>query len=297
MYRAKARGRNTYECYTLDLTRLAQERLTIDTRLRQALQKEEFLLCYQPLVPIGTDAPLGLEALVRWQPEGEAQISPDRFIPVAEESGLIVPLGEWILRTACAQACRWLDEGLPFDRVAVNVSVIQLRQTNFVVTLQDILRATGLPPRHLEIEITESGLMEQGGQTEVILRAIQRIGVRLTIDDFGTGYSSLAYLKQLPIDKLKIDRSFIRDITDDVNDRSIVTAIIDMAHTLELEVLAEGVETEAQLELLMMRGCDTYQGYLFSPPLPTDALPKVFADWRGTQSSHAQCSDLAQDCN
>jgi EAL domain-containing protein (putative c-di-GMP-specific phosphodiesterase class I) len=215
---------------------------------------------------------VGVEALVRWQPPGKALVPPMRFIPLAEETGLILLLGEWVLRTACAQAKAWLDAGGPPLLMAVNLSARQFQQPDLIDRIRAALQDTGLPSTCLELEITESTLMEQGQQAASTLAALKELGVRLAIDDFGTGYSSLAYLKRFPIDKLKIDQSFVRDIPHDPNDMEIAAAIISLARNLRLEALAEGVETEEQLTFLQKRGCDTCQGYLFSRPLPASEL-------------------------
>lgn len=276
MYRAKSQGRNTYGFYTEDLTLAASQRLTLETRLRQALEQNEFSVYYQPLIAVADQQLLGAEALVRWLPPGGEPVPPDRFISVAEETGLIVPLGEWVLRTACAQAKAWLDSGAPLKTLAVNLSVRQLRHKSMVAMLTRVIAETGLPAERLELEITEGSLVEQGEQTLETLHAIRGLGVRLAVDDFGTGYSSLGYLKRLPIDKLKIDRSFVRDLPADANDMAIASTIIAMARTLNLEVLAEGVETEDQLDFLREQGCNACQGYLFSPPVPSEAFVRFF---------------------
>ena len=276
MYQAKALGRGTYHFYTGALTRAANERLELETRLRHALEQQQFFLQYQPLVRVTDGQVLGVEALVRWQPPGEAVIPPGRFIPVAEESGLIVPLGEWVLRTACAQARAWLDRGCSPGMLAVNLTVQELHRPGIAERVGAILRETGLPPERLELEITETGLMQQNDRAEGILNALKALGVRLAIDDFGTGYSSLAYLKRFAIDKLKIDRSFIRDIPEDRNDKELTATIVAMGHNLGLEVLAEGVETEAQLAFLRELGCDSFQGFLISPPVSPAELEDFF---------------------
>ena len=274
VYQAKMQGRNTYRFYTEALTRTAHERLDLESRLRRALERNEFLLHYQPLMSVEEERMIGVEALVRWQPPDEALVPPLRFIPLAEETGLIVPLGEWVLRTACAQAKSWLDAGSPPLLLAVNLSARQFQQPDLIARIQAILTDTGWPVACLELEITESTLMEQGQQAVTTLMALKELGVRLAIDDFGTGYSSLAYLKRFPIDKLKIDQSFVRDIPHDPNDMEIASAIIALAHNLRLEVLAEGVETPDQLAFLRERGCDASQGYLFSRPLPAEELAR-----------------------
>lgn len=276
MYRAKAQGRNTYGFYTEDLTRHASARLGLETRLRRALAQHEFVVYYQPVISIADGRLLGAEALVRWQPVGEDMVSPAAFIPVAEETGLIAPIGEWVLREACRQARCWQAAGHAFPSVAVNLSVEQFRRQDIGAVLRDVLAETGLAPERLELEITESNLMDQGEKAAELLDRLKATGVRLAIDDFGTGYSSLAYLKRFAIDKLKIDRSFVKDLADDRNDLAIASAIVAMARALDISVQAEGVETTAQLELLRSLGCGTYQGYLCSKPLPADEFEARF---------------------
>ncbi len=268
MYLAKSQGRNTYRYYTEALTTAANERLLMESRLRRALDRGEFVLHYQPQIAIPGGHVIGVEALLRWQHPEEGLIPPLRFIPLAEETGLIQPIGRWVLRTACAQLRAWVDAGLPPLTMAVNLSPKQFAQPDLVEQVCEALELTGLPPEHLELEITESAIMESGEKARTTLKALKNLGIMLSIDDFGTGYSSLAYLKQLPIDKLKIDKSFVDGIPHDRNDTAITTTIIAMAKNLNLRVLAEGVETEAQRLFLSEPGCDAYQGYLFSRPIP-----------------------------
>jgi diguanylate cyclase (GGDEF)-like protein/PAS domain S-box-containing protein len=274
MYQAKQEGRNTYRFHTEALTVAANEKLALETRLRHALEREEFVLHYQPLIDAHDGSIIGVEALVRWQPPGQDLVPPCKFIPIAEETGLIVPLGEWVLRKACVQARLWRDQGTPL-LMAVNLSGRQFQSTDMVELVRTVLQETGLPAQYLELELTESIVMEQAEKAIATLDALKALGIRLAIDDFGTGYSSLAYLKRFPINKLKIDQSFVRDLVDDANDRQIAITIIAMARSLSLEVLAEGVETEQQLALLHLFGCDHYQGYLFSKPLPVVELEHV----------------------
>lgn len=274
MYLAKQEGRNTYRYHTEALSIAANERLRLETRLRQALRADEFVLHYQPLIHARSGRAIGVEALVRWQPPGKAMVSPGKFIPIAEETGLIVALGEWVLRSACAQGRTWLDAGLPPMVIAVNLSVRQFRSENLVDVIDRILTETTFPAACLELELTESMFMEQAEQSIQTLKTLKSLGVRLSIDDFGTGYSSLTYLKRFPIDKLKIDQSFVHGLADDPNDREIAATIIAMARSLKLNVLAEGVESEQQLEFLNQHGCDFYQGYLFHRPVPVDELEK-----------------------
>jgi diguanylate cyclase (GGDEF)-like protein/PAS domain S-box-containing protein len=267
MYHAKAAGRNNYQFYAADMNKVATERLDIERKLRHAIARNELALCYQPQFRADGSRPTGVEALVRWHHPEDGIISPVRFIPVAEETGIIVEIGEWVLRTACLEMKRWIDNGVSPMRVAVNVSAKQLRRRDFCETVAGALAESGLPPELLELEITESSVMENPEEAIHILERLGRMGVTLAIDDFGTGYSSLAYLKLFPIDHLKIDRSFVADIEHDLNDRAIAFGTIALAHSLGLNVIAEGVETGDQLELLRSNGCDEIQGYLFSKPL------------------------------
>lgn len=272
LYQAKAAGRSTYRFFTVELTRAAVDRLATEARLRHGIEKSEFVLHYQPLVDLRDRRIKGVEALLRWRDSAGGLVLPGQFIPVAEETGLIVPLGEWVMRTACAQMKQWRAAGIAIDTIAVNLSPKQFRERDLDERIQATLAASGLAAHHLEIEITEGALMEQARDAETRLAALKAMGVRLAIDDFGVGYSSLAYLKRFAIDKLKMDRSFVAGIPDDVADMEIVAAVIALARTLRLEVLAEGVETEAQLAFLSRHGCDTGQGYLFAHPLPTDEI-------------------------
>jgi diguanylate cyclase (GGDEF)-like protein/PAS domain S-box-containing protein len=275
MYQAKESGRNTYSFYTPSLTRAANERLEMEANMRRGLAQDEFVLHYQPQLDMKSGEIIGCEALVRWNSPEEGLIAPARFIPLAEETGLIVPLGDWVLQTACAQARAWLDAGYPTLVMAVNLSVRQLQQRDIVQKIALALTQTGLPPNQLKLELTESMIMLQGEQANDLLQAVKALGVSLSIDDFGTGYSSLAYLKRFPIDEVKIDQSFVRDIPQDASDMEIASAIIGMAHGLHLKVMAEGVETEAQLKFLAGQGCHAYQGFLFSKPIPADAFERL----------------------
>ncbi|MDD2739983.1 MAG: EAL domain-containing protein [Methylomonas lenta] len=278
MYLAKQEGRNTYRFHTQALSSAASERLSLDTRLRRALIDNEFILHYQLLINVSTGQFAGVEALVRWQPPGVDMVPPGKFIPIAEETGLIVPLGEWVLRTACKQGRAWLDAGLPAMIVAVNLSGRQFQSADVVALVQQVLAKTGFPAQYLELELTEGMLMDNAKHSIATLKALKDLGVRLSIDDFGTGYSSLAYLKQFPIDKLKIDQSFIRGLVDDDNDREITATIIAMSHILKLDVLAEGVETEQQLDFVRQHGCDYYQGYLSHRPEPAALVEQRLRD-------------------
>ena len=275
MYKAKGLGRNNYQYYTEDLTRQAMARLSLENRLRRALTEHEFEMYYQPFLGVRDAAVIGAEALVRWQDPEHGLILPGDFIAVAEDSGLIATLGEQVLRMTCAQMQAWRQTGLAIGVVAVNLSPQQFLLQDVPALIRRILDETGLPARFLELEITEGTLMQQTRSAMGSLEQLRDLGVRLSIDDFGTGYSSLAYLKHFPIDKLKIDRSFVDDMLSSEDGQEIVTTIITLGHGLRLEVLAEGVENGEQLARLELLGCDSYQGYLATAPLPAEA----FADW------------------
>ncbi|MGA7442316.1 MAG: EAL domain-containing protein, partial [Candidatus Sulfotelmatobacter sp.] len=281
MYFAKESGRNNFRFFTKDLSAQAVERLTLENSLRPALEKNEFFLMYQPQVDIGTGRIIGLEALLRWQHPNLGLVPPDKFIQIAENVGLIVPIGEWVLRTACSQARKWQDEGLPAVMVAVNISAIQFRQKGFCKLIRKVLDETGLPAKYLELELTESLLLDNADLMLSVVEELKAMGVTLAIDDFGTGYSSLSYLKHFPVSKLKIDRSFVRDVAVNPDDAAITTAIISMAKSLNLKVIAEGVEDEAQMSFLRAQRCDEIQGYYFSKPLAVD---KVAEKLRGNTS-------------
>ena len=281
MYHAKAAGRNNFQFFADEMNQAAAERLNIERKLRHALGRQEFSLCYQPQFRADRAHPTGVEALIRWNHPTDGPISPVRFIPVAEETGIIVDIGDWVLHTACRELQSWIDAGLPPIRVAVNVSARQLRRRDFCETVAGALAESGLAPELLEIEITESSVMENPEEAIAILERLGRMGVSLAVDDFGTGYSSLAYLKRFPIDHLKIDRSFVADIEHDLNDRAIAFGTIALAHSLGLNVIAEGVETEDQLELLRANGCDEIQGYLLSKPLDGTAALRFLQDAAG----------------
>lgn len=272
MYLAKKEGRSTYRYHTAALSIAANERLVMETRLRHALTAGEFVLHYQPLIDAHSGRAVGVEALVRWQPPGKAIVPPGKFIPIAEETGLIVPLGEWVLRTACAQGRAWIDAGFAPLVMAVNLSVRQFQSENLAEVIQRVLEETKLPAAYLELELTESMFMEHAERSIDTLKTLKAQGIQLAIDDFGTGYSSLTYLKRFPIDKLKIDQSFVRGLAHDPNDREIAATIIAMARGLKLSVLAEGVESEQQLAFLRQHGCDYYQGFLFHRPAPAKEL-------------------------
>ncbi|MCQ8129295.1 GGDEF domain-containing response regulator [Methylomonas rivi] len=276
MYLAKERGKNNYQFYTLEMTERSLERMTIERGLRHALAHDELRLHYQPQIDTGSGAAVGAEALVRWQHPEWGLVYPDRFINVAEETGLIVPIGAWVLRTACLQAKAWLEQNRPFSCVAVNVSPRQFIESNLFRTIKQTLLETGLPPGALELEITESAVMQDPEITLQVLHQLQQLGVRLSIDDFGTGYSSLTYLRRFPVQSVKIDRSFVIDLPDDEGSKTLVRAIIALAHELKLFVVAEGVETEAQLSFLKAQQCDSLQGYMFSKPVAPEQLENGF---------------------
>jgi diguanylate cyclase (GGDEF)-like protein/PAS domain S-box-containing protein len=273
MYRAKESGRKNFRFFIEDMNAQAVERLTLESSLRRALPEKEFFLMYQPQMDIATGKIVGLEALLRWQHPELGLVPPDKFIRIAENSGLIVPIGEWVLRTACLQARKWQDEELPAVSVAVNVSAVQFRQEGFCELIRRVLRETGLAPQYLEIELTESLLLANADVTLSVIQELKSIGVTLAIDDFGTGYSSFGYLRQFRVSKLKIDRSFIRDVAVNPDDAAIITAIISMAKSLHLKVIAEGVENEGQMTFLRAHYCDEIQGYYFSQPLAVDKVP------------------------
>ncbi|HUW27229.1 MAG TPA: EAL domain-containing protein [Sulfuriferula sp.] len=276
MYHAKEAGRRDYHFFTQAMNAAATERLLLESSLRQAIDRNELLLHYQPLVSLEEGGIVATEALVRWNHPELGLVSPARFIPVAEDSGLIVPLGEWVLRQACGQLKQWREQGIQLRRMVVNLSPRQFRQKHLVQTFSRVLSETGVDPHWLGLEITESVIMENPEVSIGILEELKALGIELSLDDFGTGYSSLGYLKRFPIDKLKIDQSFVRDITTDADDKAMVAAIIVMAHQLNIRVVAEGVETEAQLAFLREQGCDEYQGYYFSRPLPADEVYAKF---------------------
>jgi len=270
VYGAKALGRGAWCFYEEGMTQAARERLAMEARLRRALAQGELRLYYQPQVDIASGRIVGAEALLRWQDPEEGLVSPARFIPVAESSGLIAPLGQWVLEEACRQGQRWRSAGLAPLTVAVNVSPRQFQLGDLVEDVSRALAQSGFPANSLELEITESAMAERPEQALALLTRLGDLGLRLAVDDFGTGYSSLAHIKRFPIDVLKIDQGFVRDIPLNADDMAICSAIIAMGHSMGLSVLAEGVETQAQLDFLRQRGCDHYQGYLRSRPVPAE---------------------------
>jgi diguanylate cyclase (GGDEF)-like protein len=293
LYQAKAEGRARFKYFSEDLTRSARARMDLEVRLRRAIDKGELRVYYQPQVNVSTGRIVGAEALIRWQDPDEGLIPPLRFISVAEETGLITSIGNWILKETCFQGKRWIDAGLQPLTLAVNVSPHQFLHSNIEEIMAETLAETGFPANRLELELTESALMQRENKAIQVLNSLHALGVRLAIDDFGTGYSSLAYLKLFPLDVLKIDKSFIDDIPHLRDDMEIAATIVAMAHTLRLKVLAEGVETEAQLAFLQAQGCDLYQGYLSSPPVPAEEFEKLllaetlFKDYRVSQQQAA----------
>ncbi|MDB6107272.1 MAG: hypothetical protein JWO52_7271 [Gammaproteobacteria bacterium] len=267
MYHAKESGRNNYQFFKPEMNVRAVERQSLENGLRQAMERQEFVLHYQPKMNLETGAILGAEALIRWRHPQRGLVPPAQFIPVAEECGFIVPIGRWVLREACRQARTWQVAGLTPIRLAINVSAVELRHKDFLAGVRSILTETGLEPRYVELELTESLLFQDSTSTAAVLQALKEMGVQLALDDFGTGYSSLGYLKRFPIDTLKIDQSFVRNITTDADDASIVSAVISMGKSLHMRVVAEGVETREQLAFLREQSCPYGQGYYFSRPL------------------------------
>jgi diguanylate cyclase (GGDEF)-like protein/PAS domain S-box-containing protein len=280
MYSAKESGRNNYQFFNIEMNQRAVERQSMEETLRRALDCEEFLLHYQPKVSLESGRITGVEALIRWQPAGKELVPPEQFVPLAEENGgLIVRLGKWVLREACSQARIWQDAGLEPVSVAINVSATEFSDPDLITRIRSALEETRLDPRYLEVELTESVLMKDVEATASVLRELKAMGVRLAIDDFGTGYSSLSYLQRLPIDTLKIDRSFIQRITTDPGDSVVVSAIIKLAESLKLLVVAEGIETEEQRSYLMSQNCHEGQGFLFSRPVEADKFAELLASW------------------
>ncbi|TCS62658.1 EAL domain-containing protein [Varunaivibrio sulfuroxidans] len=275
MYEAKSRGRNTFAFYDINMSDIIRSRNEMEQDLRRALENKEFYLLYQPKVLSKDGEIVGMEALIRWNHPERGNIPPSDFIPLAEKSGLIVPIGEWVLRTAASQNKAWQDMGLKPLGVAVNLSAVQFRDDYLVGMVADILDEVGLDPQYLELEITESTAMDDASKTADILDHLTQLGVKISLDDFGTGYSSLAYLKRFPLDRIKIDMSFVRDIISDGNDAAIVNAVINLGRALDMMVTAEGVETQAQLAHLSANGCDEVQGFYFSRPVSAEQFPAL----------------------
>ena len=278
MYRAKEQGKANFQFYTADLNREVKERLIVKNGLSKALERDEFSLYYQPKLELKSGRIASVEALMRWHNRDLGMVSPARFIPVLEETGLVIEVGAWAIRAACAQHKAWKDAGLPPLRVAVNLSARQLREISFVSVFEGALKDTGVGPDGIEIEITESMLMSDSARIVVALRDLSDMGVRIAMDDFGTGYSSLSYLRRFPIDTIKIDRSFVADIVSNSDDAEIIRTIITMGQTLNRWIVAEGVETEEQAALLKGYTCDEIQGYYLSPPLPADKLTRFMQE-------------------
>jgi len=268
MYKAKAEGRNTYQFYTDDMTSRAFERMTIQTQLRQAIDKEELRVYYQPQVNMRSGRIIGMEALVRWEHPERGMVAPDRFIPVAEETGLIIDIDRWMMRSAMTEFAAWIAQGREPGVLSLNLSMVQLKRSDFLMAVGHALDASGLPPSRLAFEITETQIMKDPDQTIATLHELKAMGISLSVDDFGTGQSSLAYLKRLPVDKIKIDQSFVRDIPDDADDVALTRTIIAMAQHLNLDLIAEGVETQVQSEFLLEFGCLEAQGYRYYRPMP-----------------------------
>jgi len=277
MYHAKDSGRNTYQFFKSDMNVCALERQSLEVDLRRALENREFELHYQPKVSLETGAITAVEALIRWRHPQRGLVPPAQFIPVAEACGAIVPIGRWVLGEACRQSRAWRDAGLPPIRIAINVSPLELRDRDFVATVRAILQKADLEPCCLELELTETFLMQDTMVTAAVLEALKDLGVTLALDDFGTGYSSLSRLQRFPIDTLKIDQSFVRDLTTHADAAGIVSAVIGMGNSLHMRVVAEGVETREQLTFLQERGCPEGQGYYFSRPVIAAQLPRLLS--------------------
>jgi EAL domain-containing protein (putative c-di-GMP-specific phosphodiesterase class I) len=280
MYCAKERGRNNYQCFSPGMKSVALERVSLESELHQALKLEQFELFYQPKVDTASGDIHSAEALIRWRHPQRGLIEPMKFIPLAEECGLIHEIGAWVLREACRQCAVWQCAGQPPLRVAVNVAASQFRRGDLLAVVRGALQTSHLDPRFLEIELTESAVMTNPEDSAAVLQQLSRMGVLVSVDDFGTGYSSMSYLRSFPIDKLKIDRSFIADLTTRADDASIVRAIVSLAHGLQIKVVAEGVETLEQLKFLQSVGCDQYQGYHFSQPLPANEFAELVTRWQ-----------------
>jgi diguanylate cyclase (GGDEF)-like protein/PAS domain S-box-containing protein len=291
MYQAKYTGRNNYQFFKPEMNAHAIERQSVETDLRQAIERQEFVLNYQPKVNLETGAIVGVEALIRWDRPLRGAVAPAQFIPVAEESGLILPIGRWALDSACRQARAWQVSGIAPISVAINVSAVELRAKDFLANVRLILENSCLHPRYLEIELTETFMMQDWKSTAEILRSLKELGVKIALDDFGTGYSSLSYMKRFPIDALKIDQSFIRDMTTDADDASIVSAVINMGRSLHMRVVAEGIQTHDQLVFLQERRCPEGQGFYFGPPVAAPQMTSLLRAGGISQSltAHQPC--------
>lgn len=277
LYRAKQQGGNNYQFYAADMNAQAVKRLALESSLRRAIENQEFVTYYQPVVNLTSSEVLGSEALVRWAHPEFGILPPAKFIGLAEDTGLITEIGDFVLREACRQAREWQDEGLGRLRIAVNISARHFQQAGFVERIMEILLETRLDPGCLDLELTETSIMDNAQKAAAVLSDIRGLGVRVSIDDFGTGYSSLSYLKTLPIDNLKLDQSFVKGATTDPDDAALVMAIVTLAHNLRLNVIAEGVETEDQLAFLRLLRCDEGQGYLFGRPVPATTFRSLLA--------------------
>lgn len=287
MYHAKDAGRNGYQFYSRDIHEKALARFSMESDLKAAIENNELTTVYQPKVDITTGQVVGVEALVRWDHQKTGSVSPDEFIPLAEETGLILPLGRWVLMRACQQMQRWIDSGVNAMTIAVNCSSVQFTHSDMIGDINHAIKQSGLDPKYLEIELTESLLLKDIEAGIKILRQMKQLGVQVSIDDFGTGFSSLSYLKRLPVDKLKIDQSFVKDLCSDSGDVAIVSAIVTLSHNLDLTVVAEGVETAQQLEILRSFGCNEAQGYLFSRPIKAQAFVCWLDEYRGLSQKTA----------
>jgi len=285
MYRAKQLGRNNFQFYTTEMNARSGENLHLENSLRHALEREEFLLHYQPKADLRTGAISGVEALMRWQHPEFGMVSPAKFIPLLEETGLITQTGEWVIRTACEQIRAWRRDGVAPVPISVNVSGRQFQHKDLVQSIVGMITQAAIDPAMIEVELTESSLMMNPHEASLVLRSLKEFGVQISVDDFGTGYSSLAYLKRFRIDTLKIDKSFVQDVTHDHDDAAIVRAVITLAHSLKLNVVAEGVETEEQMEFLIANGCDQMQGYLLSVPLPASACTQLLTQGKQLRRS------------
>jgi diguanylate cyclase (GGDEF)-like protein/PAS domain S-box-containing protein len=283
MYAAKRNGKNQFQFYNKAMNANAKERLMMESQLRNALEHKELQLHYQPQMELDNGRVVGVEALLRWQSKKLGNVPPDTFIPIAEDSGLIIPIGEWVLRTACTQLKAWQDTGVPIERVAVNISVRQFMHPRFFELVKQVIEDTGLDAESLELEITESLLMQDVETAIHLLRELKAIGIQLAIDDFGTGYSSLSYLKRYPIDRLKVDKAFVQDITTNFQDAAITKAVIAMGNNMDLRVIAEGVETEEQLHYLVDKQCHEVQGYYLSKPIPAHEVCLFIEEHNNTQ--------------
>jgi predicted signal transduction protein with EAL and GGDEF domain len=275
MYHAKYCGRDNYQFFKSEMNEQAAERQSLEDDLRHAIERRDLLLHYQPKINLVTGAISGVEALIRWSHPQRGLVPPGKFIGIAEECGLIVPIGRWVLREACRQARAWQDAGLPIIRIAINISPVELRAPDFVSNVLNTLNDTGLEASHLELELTETFLMQEANSTVVVLRALKDIGVHLALDDFGTGYSSLSYVQRFPIDTLKIDQSFVQDLATDGDAATIVKAVISLGNSLHMRVVAEGIETREQLEFLQRYGCPVGQGFYFSRAVPAVEFGKL----------------------